>query len=114
MVDAEAFFPDMKHPRSNGDVETSINWEDDDSVERRTLSDANGRFGAARLPLAEVARARRRTTTADAVFAERTNNQGENPYHGDIVFRKTATPRQRKMIANSFALESAFVPPTAR
>src|SRR5580704_1181698 len=110
LIDGEAFWPDQRNPRPNGDTETSINWEDDASVRARTLADASGRYGAARLPLAEVAHAMRRESTAGALFAERTRKLG-NPYHGDIVFRAGCIPRQRKMIATSLAVASAFIQP---
>jgi hypothetical protein len=113
LIDAEAFFPDKGKPRPNGDTEASINWEDDASVEAMTLADANGRYGAARLPLSEIARTMRREITAGAITAERTR-LANNPYHGDIVFRSACSPKQRKMIASSFALESKWVRPRSK
>ena len=112
LVLMDAFLPTYTRP--NKDQETSIEWEDDATVEAKTLADrSHAEHGAARLPLAELARVMTRASGESFVFAERTTPiDPKQPHHGDIVYRATCNARRTKMLANLFALESAFVPPT--
>lgn len=104
------------YKRSNGDQETSINWEDDETVEASTLADrSHAEHGAARLQLAELAQIMTKDSAAGFLFAERTNPApADNPHHGDIVYRGSCQQKRIKMLANRLALDSKFVPPPSR
>jgi hypothetical protein len=114
LVLLDAFLPSYKCP--NGDQETSINWEDDETVEAKTLADrSHAEHGAARLPLSELAQIVRKDSASGFLFAERTDpTPHDNPHHGDIVYRQHCQPKRIKMLANRLAIDSKLVLPPPR
>lgn len=111
-IDTSAFLPD-KHTeadRDDGGIETSIDWEDDESVLDRTMRNhQQSAHGVARLPRSDIDRAAAQPGAINALWYER-DRLPDNPHHGNLVFQTSMPPRQRKMIAASLALASSFIP----
>jgi hypothetical protein len=99
-VSHDAFMPDTRtgEARSDGMLETSINWEDSPGVEQLTLRQANASHGAARLHVEDIDYVRKWA----AIFAER-RCLPDNPHHGNLLFNESSQVR-RRMIANALAL----------
>ena len=112
MILWEAFLPDERTAarRADGGSETSVNWEDTESVADLTRRQPGSSMGVARLSLAEIRRIARGPNVKDALLAERKIDDVANPHHGNLVFPKGMPKVQMKMIANALALESVFVP----
>jgi hypothetical protein len=113
IIQTPAFVPDHRtaQTRVDGGQETSINWEDDEQVEKFTLSNDNGKYGAARISTVLI-----QSTSDEAkmvknpLFYERKRLDG-NDYHGNIVFKARLKNHTVKMLAAALALKSEFVPP---
>ncbi len=94
--------------RSDGGAETSVNWEDDDTVLPDTQRHSNAAHGVARVQLSEIRRINNAPNTRDALLAERTAG---DPHHGNIVYRRDLAKLHRKMIATALALDCTFIAP---
>jgi hypothetical protein len=115
IIDTEAFLPDPKtaRTRTDGGLETSINWEDDGEVEAFTLADnGNARYGAARLATEQIRHTSRTTAAVKSPLScERKSIPNKNPYHGNIVYAAHVNKRLQKQLAAVLATKSKFVPP---
>jgi len=111
-VDTEAFIPNRKPtvPRHDGGLETSVNWEDNPSVERFTLSDKNiAPHGAARIATADIENTSRTVKVITKPLACERAAHPRNPYHGNIVY-SASTPRiVEKQLAAALAMKSIVV-----
>ena len=112
-VSAQLFIPDERtiKNRSDGGQETSINWEDDETVLDFTLNqkDENDQNrllfpnGAVKLPRSEMDKLIADANISNAISYER-NPLANNVYHGNIVFRDGLSKPMITMIANVLAL----------
>jgi hypothetical protein len=112
VVQTQAFVPDAQtsSKRSDSGRETSINWEDDGTVEQFTLSNNNAQHGAARIQTSDIQETSAKTKMVkDPLFYERKIIPG-NDYHGNIVFRSELKGHTVKMLAAALAIKSEFVP----
>jgi len=123
-VSAAAFEPDPRTAadREDGGQETSINWEDDETVQELTLSqrDARGNIcyphGIARLPRAWIDRVNELPGSESTLTYERRPtladpDRPDNPYHGNLVFRADLPTRAVRMIAGALALAATPLSP---
>jgi hypothetical protein len=98
--------------RIDNGVETSINWEDDATVIKKTLAHPSAQHGCVRVLRDHVASVARITKVApNCLTTERRPVEG-NPHHGNIVFTPRSLPRGIvKMVANALAMGVVeFVP----
>lgn len=110
-VTTDAFLPDPRtsEKRPDGGSETSVNWEDDSSVEALTLADrATAEHGAARLPTSQVATASSGAPLSAPLACERSPKDG-NQYHGNIVFPKGMTKIVRTQLAGALTVKSRLI-----
>ena len=114
-VASVVFQPDSRtaENRADGGAETSINWEDDETVLDFTLNHKiNGQYqfahGAVRLARREIDRINRHPASTNSLTYERAPLP-DNAYHGNIVFRKDLSKPTIKMIASALALASSSV-----
>ena len=117
-VSSLLFIPDnrTRELRSDGGDETSINWEDNDSVLEFTLDskDENNPtslafpHGAVKLPRKILDEVVNSPTTYDSIKYER-QELPHNPFHGNIVFRAGLPNHTITMIANVFAYSCSKV-----
>lgn len=117
IVKTEAYLPDPRTQQTRGDswAETSINWEDDDSVCKFTLSKrAQAEHGAARLKRAEIDRITNHTPNCQNKVRYVRSSKPDNPYHGDILFDMNPPKHVHKMIAAALALHSQVISPPNR
>ena len=111
VVQTQAFIPD---PTTSGGTnnefcETSINWEDNETVlaftlERRLQSE----HGVARLSRTQLDRVRQLRNCLGQLAYERKIEDG-NPHHGNLLYRKGCTKPIEKMIASALALDAEFI-----
>jgi hypothetical protein len=115
VIDTEAFLPDPKtaRTRTDGGLETSVNWEDDAQAEAFTLADhSNARYGAARLATEQIRHTSRTTAATQLPLSwERKSIPNKNPYHGNIVYASHVNKRLQKQLAAVLATKSRFLPP---
>jgi hypothetical protein len=109
------FYPDERTglTRADGGFESSVNWEDDDTVLRFTLNyKAKGQYqfphGAVRLPCSEIDHLNAHPQTPDALKYERSAVQ-DNPYHGHIVYRSDLPKPTIRGLAGALALAASQV-----
>jgi hypothetical protein len=111
-VTSLAFVPEPWKPggREDGGHETSISWEDDDTVLAFTMRrrDQSG-YGVARLSRAQIDVVRQLKHCLGALSYERARLV-DNHFHGNLVFDKRSLKPTQKMIAAALALGSEFVP----
>lgn len=106
------------NPRSDGQIEQSINWEDDVGALATTLAQTkdNGelqfRAGAVRIPRDELDRLTRCPTVPGFLAYERSALEN-NPYHGNLLIQSTVSLRTRKTIAAGIALAVSEIIPGA-
>ena len=116
VIDTEAFLPDPKtaQGRTDGGLETSVNWEDDAQAENFTLTDINtARYGAARLATDQILHTSRTTMAVNLPLScERKSIPNKNPYHGNIVYAVHVNKRLQKQLAAVLATKSQFVSPS--
>lgn len=111
-----AFKPDERTADSRQDKgqETSVNWEDDESVVESTLRrrDEKGHitfpYGLARLPCHKIDQLNSEPGSRSALTCER-NPLPDNPYHGNIVFRFGLSKATVNMIAGALALAASVI-----
>ena len=96
--------------REDKGQEASINWEDDDTVEQKTLKEVNAAYGAGRLHVSVAEHINGRSNITNTFFWERRQVDG-NPHHGNLVYRDGIDSVLIRMVAESLAIESEFVPP---
>jgi len=105
------FLPDdrTKKYRNDNGIETSINWEDNETVLDFTLNykDDNNRLvfpnGAVRLSRDRIDSVITNTNVSNPVSYERDKLE-DNPYHGNIVFRDGLAQHDINLICGTFAL----------
>ena len=113
-MDTTAFLPDYRTKEDNGQgwPETSINWEDDEGALKMAFQNRQqAEYGAARLPLLEIARI---AATNGGLHHERKVaivGDQKNHYHGNLLFDPDLPKSFHKMIAGALAVASAVVPP---
>ena len=113
-VATEAFLPDKRTAanRADGGLETSVNWEDDNTVEARTLADVSmAQHGAARITTAEITRASRTTAAIITPLSCERKPLRNNPYHGNIVYCATIPKILRTQLAATLAMKSRLILP---
>jgi len=112
-VSSQLFVPDNRTSEKRADKgqETSINWEDDDSVLEFTLDsrDENDQnkllfpHGAVKLPRQIIDNVINEANTINAIAYER-DRLPHNDYHGNIVFQVGLPGHTINMVASVFAL----------
>ncbi|PWB56018.1 MAG: hypothetical protein C3F13_02855 [Anaerolineales bacterium] len=114
-ITLKGYLPDTRtqHTREDKGYETSINWEDTDSVIEFTLNtQESGKksfpFGIVRLPLVEIQRIIDNEATKNMISYERCPVDG-NEYHGNIVFQAGLSQLKQNMIASVLATYSSKV-----
>lgn len=106
-----AYLPNKNTPRRpDKGLESSVNWEDDESVEARTLAEPHSAFGAGRLLTSVVERINVGPNTKDTLVAERKQIHG-NLHHGNLVFRHDLDPAITRLVADALCVDSVFIPP---
>ena len=114
LVATIAFIPDPKtaEQRQDRGLETSVNWEDDSSVEGFTLADySNAQHGAARISTADIEHTSLTARAVDRPLSCERKPQASNLYHGNIVYSAGAHKVVQKQLAATLALKSRLVPP---
>jgi hypothetical protein len=114
VVSAAAFIPDANTgaQRNDGLNETSINWEDDDTVLAAAFeARAQSEHGVARLLREYIDLVRQRRHCVDKLDYERKVVDG-NPHHGNLLYRPDCGKPMEKMIATALALDAEFIPRT--
>lgn len=113
LVETIAFIPNPKSAERREDrgLETSVNWEDDSSVECFTLADSNAQHGAARISTADIEHVSLTMRAVNRLLSCERRPQASNPYHGNIVYSATNHKVVQKQLAASLALKSRLVPP---
>ncbi len=110
------FHFEEKHARSDGWIEQSINWEDDDVAIEFTLSQKkdNGerqfKAGVAIISRDEIDRLNEKPTVKGALSYER-HTLPNNCYHGNILLQAGIRKPRMKMIAAALALHVSKVIP---
>ena len=100
--------PNTASNRVDGGMETSVNWEDDSSVERLTLNDrSTAEHGAARLAHMHI-QSMSRGAPVGPLVCERQPLPG-NDYHGNIVFPRGTPKVIRLQLAAAMALKSQLI-----
>lgn len=114
-VSSAVFHPDFRtaESRNDGGAETSVNWEDDDTVLDFTLRlKTNSQYqfphGAVRLRRQEIDHINRFSVSTNSLNYERAALE-DNPYHGNIVFKRDLSKPTIKMIAAALALASSKI-----
>jgi len=109
-VSGVAFDPDKKtkKSRADGGIETSINWEDKESVLKFSLNTQNYQHGAVRLLREQIDQINNEPITETYLSYDR-DKLKKNPYHGNIVFRSNLSPKFRRTLAGSLAQRSSLV-----
>lgn len=106
----EAFLPNEKQPRVDGDFEASVNWEDDPGALKLTLASSNADFGAARLPTQAISQTSLLLHPhASVLRGERRPGEQNNPYHGNLVFPGQMKRLHRRQLASALALQAQLV-----
>jgi hypothetical protein len=111
-VNSSAFLPDANTgaQRTDGMTETSINWEDDDTVLAFTLEKrAQSEHGVARVSREQIDQVRRLRNCIDKLDYERRVIEG-NPFHGNLLYAADCGKPVEKMIANALALAAEHIP----
>lgn len=106
----DAFMPDVTTAKDRDDrgEETSVNWQDDDTVLARTHRETNAQGGVARVEKETIEYVRTRRNTLEQIFGERQEIDG-NPHHGNIVFKAGMTPALKKAAANALAIDAEYL-----
>jgi len=115
-VSAQAFKPNEKTAgaRDDGAQESSVNWEDDDTVLHQTLTARNESgsllfaHGAVRVPRAELDHVAGLPQVQHGFSYERSALPG-NPYHGNLLFHKHLPKQTINLIIAFLALVSSPV-----
>jgi len=110
---AIAFEPDPNTTasRADGMMETSISWEDSDSVLSETAKQPNALYGVARTPTERLRYWQQQFKVKDHFGFERSPVLG-NPHLGNLLFAADLVKLPKKvrtMITNALALESTIV-----
>jgi hypothetical protein len=102
------YMPDDRTSRDRQDSgsETSINWEDNDTVLDFTLRNPS-HYGAAHLQCITIDYLNTQPGSLNALTYERDPKE-DNPYHGNIVFRQGLSNPAKRMIAGFLALASTL------
>jgi len=100
---SNAFYPDERTTanRSDGGMEKSINWEDDETVANFTLHFFPGGF--ARIARSAIHLANSLPGVNNSLSYERKPEEN-NPYHGNIMYRKGLTRPQMRAISHTLIL----------
>jgi len=112
VVQTLAFIPDRTTSGGPADEfhETSINWEDDETVLAFTLDRRlQSEHGVARLSRVQIDSIRQLRTCIGQLEYER-KTEDDNPHHGNLLYRKGCTKPLEKMIASALALDAEFIP----
>ena len=108
------FYFEERHTRSDGLIEQSINWEDDDLAIEFSLNQKkeNGerqfKAGVAIISRHEIDRLNKQPTVGGALSYER-QPLPNNCYHGNILLQADIKKTRRKMIAAALALHVSKV-----
>ena len=111
-VATEAFFPDSQTAgqREDGGLETSVNWEDDSTVESFTLADHGiAQQCAARIATADIEHTSRTVVAVNRPLSCERKPQTGNQYHGNIVYSARTPKILRKQLAATLASRSSLV-----
>lgn len=114
-VTGTAFDPDKRTSatRSDGDYETSINWEDNEKVIEFCFKPhikSGFDYGAVRLARNEIDRINEFPEKLNYLFYERDDPPStSNPYHGSIVFKKGLSPQLIRVLAGSLAQRATSI-----
>ncbi len=114
LVATDAFMPDPKTAelRQDRGLETSVNWEDDSTVEGFTLADHSiAEHGAARIATAAIEHTSGTVVAVNRPLSCERRHRADNPYHGNIVYSATTPKVLQKQLAATLALNSRLVPP---
>lgn len=118
-ISTDAFVPDKRtaSDRTDGLLETSVDWEDDgEALQNMMARRQTAEFGVARLARASVDRVAGSDSMAPGDLSYERRPVDGNPRHGNLLFRALA-PYRRRMMASALALEAVHVPrakPSAR
>ena len=103
--------PRTAEVRQDGGSETSVNWEDDESVLQITLIDRTiAEHGAARLQLVEIYHAASGVRNVQSPLKPERMHRIGNPHHGNIVFARDLVKLQQRQLASALALKSSLIP----
>lgn len=109
IISSLVFEPDFRtcDQRDDRGYETSINWEDNDQAVSYTLRQPIAKFGALRLPRKAIDRVNEKPQSTNSLKYERKISQDnrDNPYHGNIVYLHDVPKPKIKQIAATLALE---------
>ena len=117
-IASDVFYFWERDKRSDGWIELSVNWHDDDGAIEITLAQRkeNGeiqfKYGLALLPRSGVETIMRMPGLSDMLTYER-RALPDNPYHGNLLLREGVEPAKMKQIAGTLALYVVAVIPRA-
>lgn len=107
----EAFEPDDRIDRADGLVEASINWDDDPNVLALTLSDrSSSAHGTLRVPTSHLEWVASTPHGTACVFRYERRKVTGNAHHGNLLFLKSASPRQKRLVGEALAIGASFAP----
>jgi hypothetical protein len=111
---SQVFYFDLAHDRTDGWMELSINWEDNDSVidftlqQRKDNGEIKFKGGIAVFPRTEIDRLNGLPRTKDLLSYER-KELPKIPFHGNILLRSTTKKQKMMQIAVTIALAVTVV-----
>lgn len=107
MVNPSLFEPDSRTLRSDGYVDTSIDWEDDTSTIEITKQNGNCHYGIARLSTHDIDELIEQNAevddTRDTIVYERDPILPDNPHHGNLRFLTGVQNTIRSMLLHHLA-----------
>ena len=113
-VNSQALYPNFKPKTQRPDkaFETSINWEDDETVIAFTRKQREqSAYGVAALRLEAIDYEIRASRAVGLLTYER-QKLPSNQYHGNIVFAQEISQRFAKTLAAALATKAVIIPPS--
>jgi hypothetical protein len=111
-VATAAFLPDPKTAAQRKDqgLETSVNWEDNSTIEALTLADQSiAQHGVARIATAVIEHTSRTVVTVKLPLSCERKPLAGKPYHGNIVFSANTPKVLRNQLAATLAMKSSLI-----
>jgi hypothetical protein len=115
LVDSDVFMFDDNHRKRTGELEQSVNWEDDDGVIPFTLAQTRDdstfqfRGGVAVIARAELDRLSRLPVFGG--FSYERKRLAENRYHGNLILSAGVSKLRKKAIAAALAVAVSRIIP---
>jgi hypothetical protein len=107
MVHPSLFEPDTRTLRSDGYIDTSVNWEDDTSAIEITKRNGNCHYGIARLSTHDIEQLIEQNAemddTRNTIICEKDPILPDNPYHGNLRFLTGVPNTIRSMLLHHLA-----------